>query len=92
MNEPRRPDPPPYESDDVRTVAIGTILWGVALVALLPFWGRLDDAGRLWWIPTCASGLALGFVGLAYTRRRAAAIARDKARGTSDEGPSVEGS
>lgn len=84
----------------MRTVLVGTVLWGVALVALLPFWGRLEDSGRLWWVATCACGLALGFVGLAYTRRRAAAIARDEAAAaardagasTSDEGPSAGGS
>ncbi|HEX8002003.1 MAG TPA: DUF2530 domain-containing protein [Mycobacteriales bacterium] len=78
MNEQRRPDPPPLRTDDVRTVLIGTIVWFVALVALLPFWSRLAGSGRLWWVATCASGFALGLVGLVYTRRRAAAIARDE--------------
>lgn len=90
MSEDRMPDPPaPSPRDDVRTVLVGTVLWGVALVALLPFWSRLDDAGRLWWVATCACGLGLGFVGLVYTRRRAAAIERDEAAArTSTEGPS----
>lgn len=97
MNDRRKPDPPPLRTDDVRTVAIGTVLWLVALLGLLPFWSRLDDAGRLWWIPACACGFALGLIGLVYTRRRAAAITRDEAAaaaatsavsGTSDEGPS----
>lgn len=89
MSEPRKPDPPPLRTDDVRTVAVGTVLWAVALVALLPFWSRLEDAGRLWWVGACASGFALGLVGLAYTRRRAAAIARDEAAArSSDKGPS----
>lgn len=92
MSEPRKPDPPPLRTDDVRTVAVGTVLWAVALVALLPFWSRLEDSGRLWWVGTCASGFALGLIGLVYTRRRAAAIARDDAAaaavGASDKGPS----
>ncbi len=98
MSESRRPDPEPLRTNDVRTVAIGTVLWAVAFVALLPFWSRLDDDGRLWWVATCACGFALGLIGLAYTRKRAAAISRDEARaaaaaaavadGTSDEGPS----
>ncbi|HEV2892003.1 MAG TPA: DUF2530 domain-containing protein [Frankiaceae bacterium] len=93
MREPRKADPPPLRTDDVRTVAVGTVLWLVALLALLPFWSRLSDGGRLWWVATCACGFALGLVGLAYTRRRAAAIARDEAAAASasarasDEGP-----
>lgn len=79
MTQQRKPDPPPFRTDDVRTVLVGTVLWAVALVALLPFWSRLEDSGRTWWVWTCASGFALGLVGLAYTRRRAAAIARDEA-------------
>ena len=86
----------PLRTNDVRTVAIGTVLWAVALVALLPFRSRLEDHGVLWWIPACACGVALGFVGLAYTRRRAAAIARDEAleaaAATSSNGPSSPGS
>ena len=70
----RRPDPPPLRTDDVRTVAVGTVLWAVALVVLL----LLRD-GRA---AIAACGLGLGFVGLVYTRRRAAAIARDEARET----------
>ncbi|MEO6206199.1 MAG: hypothetical protein ABIO67_12595 [Mycobacteriales bacterium] len=31
---PRRPDPEPLETDDVRLVAVGTGLWAVALVVL----------------------------------------------------------
>jgi hypothetical protein len=77
----RRPDPPPLRTDDVRVVTVGTALWGVALVVALVLRGRLDDDGHLWWLGTCAAGFALGLVGLAYTRRRAAAIARDEAAG-----------
>ena len=75
----RRPDPPPLRTNDVRTVTIGTALWGVAFLVLLPFHARLSDDGRLWWLGTCAAGFGLGLVGLAYVRRRAAAITRDEA-------------
>lgn len=93
MPEHRIPDPPaPSPRDDVRTVLVGTVLWGVAFVALLPFWSWLDDTGRLWWLPTCASGAGLGLIGLVYTRRRAAAIERDEAAaGDSPDGPSRTG-
>jgi NO-binding membrane sensor protein with MHYT domain len=75
----RRPDPPPVRTDDVRVVTVGTVLWGVAFVVALLFRTTLRDDGHLWWLGACAAGFALGLVGLAYTRRRAAAIARDQA-------------
>lgn len=67
----RRPPPEPLPDDGVRTVLVGTILWAVALVALLPFAGKLEDDGRLWWIATCAVAAGLGLVGLLYCKRRA---------------------
>jgi hypothetical protein len=63
----------------VRVVLVGTALWAVAFLVLLPFTGWLRDHGHLWWLGACAAGFLLGLVGLAYTRRRAAAIARDAA-------------
>jgi len=74
----RKPDPPPLRTDDVRTVLVGTVLFGVALAGTLASWSYLDRTGRLRWVAMCACGFALGLVGLAYTRRRAAAIARDE--------------
>ena len=77
----RRPDPPPLETDDARTVAVGTAAWAVALVVLVVL--RLADVTRVegWWIAMCAWGAGLGLAGVWYCRRRQAAIARDKARG-----------
>ena len=68
----RRPDPPPLRTNDVRTVRIGAALWAVALVVF----AALREWDAVW---TCVAGLLLGFVGIAYTKRRAAAIARDEA-------------
>lgn len=69
---PRRPDPLPLETDDVPVVVAGTALWALALLALLPFTGRLADDGRLWWLWTCAAGIAVGLFGIRYCRRRRA--------------------
>lgn len=63
-------DVEPLDVDGVRTVEVGTALWVIAFVALLPFRGRLDDAGRDWWLWTCLAGAALGLFGLEYCRRR----------------------
>lgn len=63
-------DVEPLDVDGVRTVAVGTALWALAFVLLLPFYGRLADSGRLWWLWTCAAGFGLGVLGWDYCRRR----------------------
>ncbi len=68
----RRPDPPPLETDDVRAIGIGTAVWALMLVGLLPFSGRLAATGRGWWSWTCLAGLLLGLIGIAYCHRRRA--------------------
>lgn len=82
----RRPDPPPLDTDDVRTVLVGTWAWALTFLALLPFYGRLDRADRLWWLWACVCGMALGGIGVYYVRRRARAIARDAALDDPGEG------
>ena len=63
-------DVEPLDVDGVRTVEVGTALWLVAFVALLPFYGSLKDDGRLWWLWTCLAGFGLGAFGVEYCRRR----------------------
>ena len=41
-----------------------------AFLALLPFYGRLEETGRVWWLWTCLAGFGLGLFGLEYCRRR----------------------
>ncbi|MDT7572476.1 MAG: hypothetical protein QOE05_2650 [Actinomycetota bacterium] len=78
MSRERRPDPPPLETNDVAIVAGGTVAWAVACVALLI--ARFAGADvHTWWIVMCASGAALGLVGVRYCQRRRDAIARDAA-------------
>lgn len=77
----RRPDPPVWETDDVPVVAAGTGLWLLALLVLgvLRLTGTGDVHG--WWLAMCASGAALGLVGVRHCRRRQAAVDRDRAAG-----------
>ena len=63
-------DVTPLDVDGVRTLEVGTALWAVAFVALLPFYSSLQESGRLWWLWTCTTGLAFGLFGIEYCRRR----------------------
>jgi hypothetical protein len=71
-------DVEPLDVDGVRTVQVGTAVFFVAFLALLPFYGRLEDNGTLWWLWTCLAGFGLGLFGLEYCRRRRKA--RNRAR------------
>lgn len=70
-------DVPPLDVDGVRTLEVGTALWAVAFVALLPFYGSLQESGRLWWLWTCTAGLGLGLLGIDHCRRRRARSQRE---------------
>ncbi len=63
-------DVEPLDVDGVRTVAVGTGMWLVAFVLLLPFYGRLEESGRIWWLWTCMAGFGLGIIGWDHCRRR----------------------
>lgn len=60
----------PLDVDGVRTVEVGTALWLVAFVGLLPFYGTLQDSGHTWWLWTCLTGFGLGLFGVDHCRRR----------------------
>ncbi|MCU0300611.1 MAG: hypothetical protein MUF35_03280 [Candidatus Nanopelagicales bacterium] len=61
----------PVADDGVRAVAVGLVLWLVALVACLLLGGALVDRGAAWWTWTAVSGLLIGTALLAYCVRRA---------------------
>ena len=63
-------DVDPLDVDGTRTVAVGSIMWLVGFVLLLPFYGRLADADKTWWLWTCLAGFGLGVIGWDYCRRR----------------------
>jgi len=60
----------PLDLDGVRTMQVGTALWGIALVVMILYRSDLERAGNEWWIGTCAAGLALGVIGWEHTTRR----------------------
>jgi len=63
-------DVEPLDVDGIRTTEVGTALWLLGFLALLPFAGRLADDGHSWWLWTCLVGFGLGLCGLEYCRRR----------------------
>ena len=63
-------DVEPLDVDGVRTLEVGTGLWLIAFIALLPFYAKLEETGRLWWLWACMAGFGLGLLGLEYCRRR----------------------
>ena len=75
----------PLDVDGVRTVQVGTALFAVAFIALLPFYGKLEESGRLWLLWMCLAGVGLGLLGAEYCkRRRVVRAARDDARPTAE--------
>jgi hypothetical protein len=63
-------DVEPLDVDGTRTVAVGTALWFLGFLMLLPFYGRLKADDHLWWMWTCLAGFGLGLFGWDYCRRR----------------------
>jgi hypothetical protein len=61
--------PPAVRINTRRIVAIGTGLWFVGFVVLLPFYGWLGRHDHRVWLWTCLAGWLLGLAGLAIMRR-----------------------
>lgn len=77
-------DVDPLDVDGVRTVTVGTALWVVGFLALLPFIGPLRESGNIWWLWTCLAGFGLGLIGIEYCRRRRQALALQPERRNSE--------
>lgn len=71
-------DVDPLDVDGVRTVQVGSGLFLLGFLGLLPFYGTLQDNDRTWWLWMCLTGFALGLFGVEYCRRRRRA--RDRLR------------
>jgi hypothetical protein len=66
MSRPRRPEPPPLQTNDVRIAVVGTCAWAIALVVLVLV--GLPDEDR-WWLWVCAVGIGIGLFGTWYIPR-----------------------
>jgi len=72
---------PPVDTDGLRTAIAGTVIWLLAFVGLLPFYGSLEETGHLWWMWTCMAGVGLGLFGIEITHKRARARSTPRRRG-----------
>ncbi|MGY0387257.1 DUF2530 domain-containing protein [Nocardioides sp. WG-D5] len=76
VEEPVEARPEPkielVDEDGIRAFELATLGWLVGFVALLPFWGLLNDRGWTWWIWTCLAAFGIGAIGIELTRRRKA--------------------
>lgn len=61
--------PPAVAINARRIVEIGTGIWFLAFLALLPFWGWLGRHDHRIWLWTCLAGWCLGLLGLAIMVR-----------------------
>ena len=64
--------PPPVAINTRRIVAIGTAMWFVAFVALLPSYSWLGRHDHRVWLWTCLAGWILGLMGYSIMRRHRA--------------------
>ena len=57
--------PAAVQTDPRPVVAVGTALFFLGFLVLLPFWGWLGEHGHRVWLWTCLAGWVLGLVGWA---------------------------
>jgi hypothetical protein len=89
VNRPGRPAPEPLDVDVVSVVAVGTALWFVAFLVMLPLRGRLAEGGHANWFWTSLAGWVLGLLGIVVARAQRAARARaEQAARQAAAGPS----
>lgn len=60
----------PLDVDGVRTVQVGTGLFLLGFLGLLPFYGRLQEEDATWLLWMCLIGVGLGLIGMDYCKRR----------------------
>lgn len=76
MSRPQKATPAPLDVDVVSVIAVGTALWFVAFVVMLPLHGRFDDAGHKGWLWVTLAGWVLGLLGIVVSRAQRAAAQR----------------
>ena len=59
----------PMQVDSQRVLLIGTGIWLLALIVLLPLWDWLGRHDHRTWLWTCVAGVGLGLIGILLARR-----------------------
>ena len=68
---PRRPDPPPLQTNDRPVILVGMAAWAVAFVVLVAFFrDDLREHHATYWLWACGVGVGMGLYGLHFTRKR----------------------
>jgi Protein of unknown function (DUF2530) len=62
----------PVQVDSRRILLIGTAIWALVFLALLPFWSWLGRHDHRIWLWTCAAGVVVGLSGSVLARKHRA--------------------
>lgn len=60
----------PIDPAGTRVLAVGTVLWAIALIGTMVFRQQLAADGNGWWLWTCLAGVLFGLVGVGFFARR----------------------
>lgn len=77
-SSPAKQELKPLEVNGITAVTVGTVIWSVATLIMVLMRNQLEAYGRDNWIEIGVAGIILGFLGMRYTKRRAARIERSK--------------
>lgn len=64
MPADRRPDPPPFRTNEYAPVIVATSIWAIAFIVLLTQHHAMAGRGQGWWLWVALSGFGLGLWGL----------------------------
>jgi ABC-type nickel/cobalt efflux system permease component RcnA len=79
---PRRPDPPPFQTNEYAPVITAVVMWAVAFVVLLVLHHRMAARGEGWWLWVGLSGFIIGLWGLTMLTLRRRSQRRRATRAT----------
>jgi hypothetical protein len=83
MAVPRRPAPPPLQTNEFAPVIVATALWAIAFLILLSQHRTLAAQGHGWWVWVGLSGFLLGLWGLSLMLLRRRGQRRAQSRSAS---------
>jgi hypothetical protein len=61
---PRRPDPPPFQTNEYAPVITAVAMWVIAFFVLLVLHHRMAARGAGWWLWVSVGGFVIGLWGL----------------------------